>query len=345
MPFFSVISCLYNVSNFFQNGISCLLNQSFKDYEIILVDDGSTDTTGLLADRVATQHKNIRVIHQKNAGPGAARNAGIKVANGRYLCFYDMDDVVRRDWLQIIYREIVDCLPRIGVFGYREINEKYHSSVAFEFPRMLLSTNEEIGKVFPGLLSGITFNNGFVWNKVYERDFILKHNILFPDLKIQQDEVFNHRAYKHADSLLLIPEVLYEYHVYESGNNRSRFIHNRLKCFITVRDSFLHLLNYWECNDGDMINYIHSRFIFNSFFNRNPHKGLKSHKEDIAGILKTHEIEESGNILKDNNFRKHSSFTKLYLRCMRRQSLWGMFAIDCVLSLKTKAKGFIRHFR
>lgn len=344
MPFFSVISCLYNVSSFFQTGLKRLLEQSLKDYEIILVDDGSTDSTGLLVDRAASLYKNIRVLHQENAGPGAARNAGIKAAKGRYLCFYDMDDSVSIDWLEIIYRKIEDLLPQIAVFGYREINNKFATSVEFTFPYMLLSTNEELRKVFPGLLSGFKFNNGFVWNKVYERNFILKHNIHFPDLRIQEDEVFNHRVYMHADSLLMIPDVLYDYYYYESGN-KPRFIPDRLQCFITVRNSFLNLLNYWECDDKDVINYIHSRFISNSFFNRNPYRDFKSHKKDIIGILKSHEIEESVNILKANNFKMDSSWMKLYISCINRQSLREMIIIDCVLSFRAKIKDLIRQFK
>ena len=319
MPFFSVISCLYNVSAFFPAGLNCLLQQSFKDYEIILVDDGSTDSTGVLADTAVSQHKNIRVIHQKNSGPGPARNAGIKAAKGRYLCFFDIDDTMGRDWLQIIYREIGEAHPQIVEYGYREINEKYNTSVEFTFPRMFLSTNEEIGKVFPDLLSGVKFNNGFVWNKVYERDFILKHNILFPNLIVQEDEVFNHRAYMYADSLLTIPNVLYNYYVYENGYTRTRFIPDRLQCFIIVRNSFLDLLEYWKCNDADVIRYVHSRFIFNSFFNRNPRRNFKSHKEDITLILNAKEIAESLNALKANHFKPQSLWMRLYICCIRRQ--------------------------
>lgn len=89
------------------------------------------------------------------------------------------------DWLKIIHGYIAELLPQIAVYGYREINEKYDTSLEFTFPYMEFSTNAEIGKAFPLLLSGLKFNNGFVWNKVYERNFILKHDIYFPDLKIQ----------------------------------------------------------------------------------------------------------------------------------------------------------------
>lgn len=322
-----------------------MLDQSFTDYEIILVDDGSTDSTGSLADRAASLHKNIKVLHQENAGLGAARNTGIQAARGRYLCFYDIDDSVGPHWLKTIHEEIADLFPQICVYGYREINERYHTSVEFTFPRMILSTNEEIGKVFPRLLSGLKFNNGFAWNKVYERDFILKHDIRFPDIKIQQDEVFNHRAYRHADSLLMIPEVLYDYYVYEAANNRSRFIPDRLQCFIAVRNSFLNLLNYWHCDDADVIDYVHSRFVFNSLFNRNPHRDSKSHKEDISVILKAPELAQSAEILKANDFRKYSSWMKLYMGCIERQSLKGMFLVDCLHSLTGKIKNCLRALR
>lgn len=322
-----------------------MLQQTFKDYEIILVDDGSTDSTGVLADTAASQHKHIRVLHQENAGPGPARNAGIKAAKGRYLCFYDMDDTVGTDWLRIIYRNIADSLPQIAVYGYRDTSKKYNSSVEFTFPYLFLSTNEEIGKVFPDLLSGVKFNNGFVWNKAYERNFILKQGILFPDIKIQQDEVFNHRAYIHADSLLMIPDILYDYFIYENGNNRSRFIPDRLRCFITVKDSFIELMDYWDCHNEDVINYIHSRFVTNSFFNRNPYYGIKARKADITEILDSSDIKESLAILRSNNFKPTSTWQRFYILSMMRQSLRGMLITDFMLSITKKIKDFIRHFR
>lgn len=345
MPFFSVISCLYNMSTFFQTGLNCLLEQTFKDYEIILVDDGSTDSTSSLADKALDLSAKIRVLHQKNAGLGAARNTGIKAAKGRYLCFYDMDDKVNSDWLEIIHRYIADSLPQIAVFGYREINKWYDTCPEFIFPNVNLSSNAEIGKVFPRLLSGLKFNNGFVWNKVYNRDFVLKYDIHFPDLRIQQDEVFNHKAYMHADSLLMVPDVLYEYYVYESGNNRSRFVSDRLQCFITVRNSFLNLLNYWDCDDSNVINYIHSRFISNSLFNRNPRKNFKTHKQDISGILESHEIEDSLAVLRTNNFRGFSLWLRLYTWCIGLKSWRGMFLIDCMFALTRVVKDKMNFIR
>lgn len=348
MPFFSVISCLYNVSAFFQTGLNCLLQQSFQDYEIILIDDGSTDSTSVLADDALCLSEKIKVIHQKNSGLGAARNTGIKAAEGKYLCFYDMDDKVGKDWLEIIYNNLVGPLPQIMIYGYREINEKYGTCVEFTFPDMKISSNTDIGNVFPVLLSGFRFNNGFVWNKVYNKDFILKHDIYFPDLRIQQDEVFNHKAYVHAESLIMISDILYDYYIYESCNNRSRFIPDRLECFITVRNSFLSLMDYWNSENRDVLNYIHSRFLSNSLFNRNPNLNFKLHKKEILGIMRNPEIMNSIKFLKANNYREFSMWMNMYLKHIRRQSWRGIFLTDrlrsTIRALKNRLN-FIRKLR
>lgn len=88
---FTIVVPVYNVEKYLPDCVSSVLCQSFKDYEIILVDDGSTDGSGKLCDRYAEKDSRIKVIHQSNQGQAAARNAGIKVADGGYLFFFDAD--------------------------------------------------------------------------------------------------------------------------------------------------------------------------------------------------------------------------------------------------------------
>ena len=92
MPFFSIIIPVYNVENFLQECVSSVLVQSFKNYEIILVDDGSTDKSGFICDEFVRSNDNILVIHKKNGGLSEARNMGIEKAKGTYLMFLDSDD-------------------------------------------------------------------------------------------------------------------------------------------------------------------------------------------------------------------------------------------------------------
>lgn len=116
--FFSIVIPIYNVSKFVRRGVECILAQDFDDFELILVDDGSTDGSGTLCDREAAMCSKIKVIHQDNSGAGPARNAGIDAAVGEYVAFFDIDDIVKADWLSSIYKILTKGLSQLLVYGY-----------------------------------------------------------------------------------------------------------------------------------------------------------------------------------------------------------------------------------
>lgn len=269
-PFLSIIISVYNISGWIKKNIDLILYQSFSNYEILIINDGSSDISADFCNDLEQRNPKLRVIHQTNQGLGGARNTGVKHAKGDYICFFDLDDFVKEDWLEKIRNIIYHIQPDILVYSYREINQKYNTITELVFQDKILKSNKEIRDNYVELLSGLRFNNGFAWNKVYKREFLINNNIKFPDLRIQQDEVFNHEAYKHANSLITSSEVLYDYYIYDKGNTRSSYIPNRMEIFKKVKNSFISLANYWNLQNPDLNFYIHSRFIANSLFNRNP---------------------------------------------------------------------------
>ena len=114
-PYFSVILPIYNVAPYLQRCVQSVLEQSFRDFELILVDDGSTDESPAICDRMAMEHACIRVLHKENGGLSSARNAGMKLAQGTYIWFVDSDDWVSGDALQILFEagsdkpDIIKC--------------------------------------------------------------------------------------------------------------------------------------------------------------------------------------------------------------------------------------------
>ena len=298
-PFFSVIIPIYNRVAFVNSGINLLLNQSFKDYEIILIDDGSTDGTAKLCDEVA-KHEKITVIHKKNGGAGIARNVGLEKARGEYICFFDIDDYVSADWLERIYYYLGNNDWELLIYGYRELNPICGTRADFSFNDKGLETNDELREVYSECLSGMAFNNGFVWNKVYKRDFLSRNNIRFPDLRIQQDEVFNHSVYSKATRVRVISEILYNYYVYNRGTGRTEIIPNRTEIFKVVRTSFLSLYNFWNLNDKKLLTYIHRRFLYSILYNKNRTK-LREVAEYADEVFALQEIEEALEYIDSNN--------------------------------------------
>ncbi len=125
---FSVIIPLYNKSAFLGKALNSVLSQTYKDYECIIVDDGSTDGSEKIADSYSAKYKNITVIHQFNSGVATARNNGVKVSSGEYVCFLDADDWWEDDFLYVV-NDIIIKIPNAGIYGtnyYYFKNNKGH---------------------------------------------------------------------------------------------------------------------------------------------------------------------------------------------------------------------------
>ena len=336
-PFFSVIVPIYNRVFFINSGINMLLNQSFKDYEIILINDGSTDGSAEICDEVAI-HEKVIVIHKKNDGPGLARNDGLDKARGKYICFFDIDDCVPADWLERIYYHLENKDWELVIYGYRELNPICGTSADFSFGDKNLETNKELREMYSECLSGMAFNNGFVWNKVYKRDFLFRNDIRFPDLRIQQDEVFNHFVYRKVARTKVISEQLYYYYVYNEGTGRSAIIPNRIEIFKAVRASFLNLYDFWKLDDKKLLTYIHRRFVNNILYNKNK-TGLKGVCKYANEVFSLKEVEESMSYLHCNNTLSVQPIDKLYRIAIKRKSKF----LFLLAEIRDRAMGKVRN--
>ena len=258
---FSIIVPIYNVQNFINKGLQNLLNISYPEYEILLIDDGSTDNSGLLCDEWANKYNHISVFHKPNGGAGSARNLGIKKARGTYICFFDIDDEVDTNILTICKKHLDTEKPEMLIFSYDSYDQEYNINTSSIYKPQVFHTNKEIKDNYVDLLLGLQYNNGFVWNKVYKRDFLINNNLFFGNQRIQQDEIFNINIYPHLTHLTTIPDILYHYKIYYKGNTRSHYIPERIAIYHEVRNSFLNLYNNWKLNDVRMLSYLHNRYV------------------------------------------------------------------------------------
>lgn len=349
--FFSIIIPIYNVARFIHSGLHCISEQTFADYEVILVDDGSTDNSPILCDEAAAVDDRIKVIHSENLGSGPARNKGIDAAQGDYLLFFDIDDVLHENALEIIHNRIKQFSnPDLLVFSYREIDVAYNTTANYLFNPNFFNSNEELRRNYVEELSGVRFNNGFVWNKAYSREFIIDKNIRFEALRIQQDEVFNIEVYKNVDTVAVVNDILYDYYVYSSGNTRSRFIHDRLAIYQRVRDSLLSLNAKWHLDDARFTNYIHKRYInsvitylnFNIYHVDNPGTLSDKHSE-LFKVVKSAEVRLSVGHLKQEDIIGPLLIRRLYFLSLKKSSpLLYLTARKLDLSL-TKSKFLIKN--
>ena len=118
-PLISVIVPIYKVEKYLNKCVKSIINQTYKNLEIILVDDGSPDNCGKICDKLAERDDRIRIIHKKNGGLSSARNAGIEIANGEYIGFVDSDDYIDNDMFETLYNNIKDNNADLSIIGYQ----------------------------------------------------------------------------------------------------------------------------------------------------------------------------------------------------------------------------------
>lgn len=324
-PLVSVIIPIYNVADFIERGIRNILEQDYPNFEIILVDDGSTDDSTFLCDLWAEKESRIRVFHKQNEGAGSARNVGITNALGKYIYFFDIDDIADKDLLsynvEIMETKGVDYI----LFGFRTITphlDNLQDEVRFE--EREIHSNDELKKIYVETFALCKHGNGFPWNKFYRRSFLLEHNLFFENQRIQQDEVFNLNLYPYLNKAYISSRVLYTYYIYDKGNTRVRFIPDRFDIYVSVREHFNKLILFWGLQDDRLQKYLDRRFLsgiltcctYNLFHPENSWNSNEK-KQEINRIL-NHPISK----LLLGSLECHSFEERLYWNFILKQDLF-----------------------
>ena len=201
----SVVVPIYRVEEFLQTCIDSLLAQTLDSMELILVDDGSPDRCGEIADRYAEMYSNVQVIHQENKGLGPARNRGMAAATGEYIGFVDSDDWVKPEMYQRLYEAAIRNNADIVVSGRCDMESGQVIAVkAHPMAGQILASNEEICQVRHNLFGytpGDWATTAFpvsVCMSIYRRSIVEKNKLQFMEI-LSEDTVFNLEAYPAAD--------------------------------------------------------------------------------------------------------------------------------------------------
>ncbi len=208
-PGISVIVPVYNAEEFIERCLNSLIDQDFTgDYEIIVINDGSTDGTPAIVEGIAKEHKNIRVYSQKNGGISAARNAGLSHVRGKYVLFTDSDDFVERRYLSALYDAAERSGADITCCNYRNVNSENTVGIGCIFRHRPGVFNS--AQMLGSLLRDITVRS-YIWNKMFRYELFSKNNIMFPLGKHFEDVRTMPRLFYHADKIAVIKDELYNY--------------------------------------------------------------------------------------------------------------------------------------
>lgn len=200
----SIIVPMYNVEKYIEKCITSLLEQTYKDCEIIIVNDGSEDKSSEIVEKIAIQNDNIKIINKKNSGVSVARNTGIENANGDYIIFVDADDYLAKDFVEYMVKLIKmnNSEFAYSISNFKKENEKETQD---EFIKEI-SNEESVGLLLsPDVTVGC-------WNKIYKRDMLIKNNIFFrTDLFYGEGLFFIINVSKYAKNITIGNRKVYYY--------------------------------------------------------------------------------------------------------------------------------------
>ena len=217
MDLISIIVPVYNVSEYLCECIESILVQTYRNLEIILVDDGSTDSCPKMCDDYALKDSRIKVIHQSNRGLSAARNEGYGVSNGQYIAFVDSDDIISDNYIETLHTLITTYNAQIAVCAYtRTVHELKAKIDAQDY----VLTSQKMLKEWHGKRKNM---ETVVWNKLYYRQIFenFKNCKIFPEGKTHEDICTSHLFVDYADMIAITTQKLYYYRMRENSISRA----------------------------------------------------------------------------------------------------------------------------
>lgn len=225
-PLISVIVPVYQVEEYLERCVKSILSQTYKNLEVILVDDGSPDQCPAICDACAEKDVRVKVLHQENKGLSGARNAGIDAASGEYLAFVDSDDYVSPHFIEELYQLLQDTGCAIGQCRFSYV--KGDGLVEEGDSAFCIYRGESLMEQLYGPEEKATC---FVvaWNKLYRAELFKETGIRYPEGRIHEDEAITYRLFHEAKKLAFLDRALYGYYTENGDSITSVFSAKRLQ--------------------------------------------------------------------------------------------------------------------
>lgn len=287
----SIIIPIYNVELYLRKCIESVINQSYSNLEIILVNDGSPDRCGEICNEYAERDSRIKVIHKENGGLSDARNSGINIAKGKYIGFVDSDDYIHKDMYKVLYELIKNTDSKIAIcdryLAFEDGSIKYENS-RIKNSEIVMDSEEALLK-----LNSYSSFDMAAWNKLYDRE--LFNDIKFPVGLLCEDYYVIYRLFHLAKKIVYKSEPLY-YYLQRQGS-----ISGNIKAYEAYIDASKKQLEFIEKNYPNIKSIAHSAvaFAYIGSYNFYIYKNIKFERENeyrsevrkkIPQILKCKEI-------------------------------------------------------
>lgn len=271
-PKISIIVPVYNVELFLERCLLSIINQTYKNLEVIIIDDGTKDNSGIIADKFSLLDDRIRVIHKKNGGVSSARNVGLKIAKGEYIVFIDSDDYLEKDYIEyyvsILAKTDADVI--CGLNHFTVWNKKQVKTEEFySMSNISAMTYIYLEKI-----------NVAVWNKIYSKKLIENNKLLFDEnIWYGEGMLFNIEVLQNAQNVIVSNKKVY----YQTFNPNSAMRDFNLESNLCGLKCLDIQKSKWICEDIEVLNAwkYHKWYFYFSI---------------LKGLVKTRTVNENKNL-------------------------------------------------
>ncbi len=247
LPLISVIIPVYNVAKVLERCVESVRNQIYPNLEIILVDDGSTDMSGAFCDVYTKKDRRIKVVHQSNQGLSAARNAGLKIATGKWITFVDSDDTIRPEMIDLLHRLCYQHHSKMSICGFYEVKQSGTGELT-------QTQSEPTEKVLTTMecLRAMLCEEGFsmsAWGKLYARE--LFDLVTFPERRLYEDVGTTYKLVIQCDRIPVSSAKAYNYYRTEASITQQAFSLHKMDLIDLTDQMCDDLLQWGKTNNID----------------------------------------------------------------------------------------------
>lgn len=241
-PLISIIVPVYNVEKYLERCVDSVVGQTYKNIEIFLVDDGSTDNSGEMCDCFEKNDSRIKVLHKKNGGLSDARNAALDIFSGEYVTFIDSDDYVSPQYIEILYNALKNTDSDISIAGHIRGNDtNYNFKENKQCVNTIKMTNEECLNNWHDKYINVETT---AWGKLYKSGLFRDNNIRYPKGKIFEDMYTTHIIVKHSQNVCIVDNEIYYYF-----NRNDSIIHTQsVEKLLMKYDALTQRLEWFSAN-------------------------------------------------------------------------------------------------
>ena len=278
----SVIVPVYNVEKYVERCLTSIFSQTFENFECIIVDDCSSDNSIKICEKITEHEPRAKIYHRMaNQGVGPARNYGLELCRGKYVCFIDSDDWIENHYLQRLYDAIEQNAAEVVQMGYKSCGKEAKEYIYT--PKIYKISNNLRERLFHQLIFTAP------WGKIYNKEYLLKYNIMFPAVPMAEDVLFQFLIMITATKYFVIPDTMYIYRIGREGaqtnGNFPSDVEKYFESLLLTMDSFdRYVERHPDVIDVKYIDLLH-RYLYRYF-----HYGIKGYmnkfgKDEVKMVL------------------------------------------------------------